>query len=140
MVEQDGYKIGREISSTISSTAYADDFTIASNSWTGLCRLHNWIVEFFRFHYLDLNPKKSFLTCKEASRTDPVTGITKQLPPVQGEDAIPWRSPNDAWRHLGIELTMNLDWSVQISKMSQIIGRYNLGDKQPQRTDEIIDG
>jgi ribonuclease HI len=122
---RDGYKIGREVSSTVSSTAYADDFTIASNSWTGLCRLHNWIVEFFRFHYLDLNPKKSFLTCKEASRTDPVTGITKQLPPVQGQDAIPWRSPNDAWRHLGIELTMNLDWSAQISKMSQIIGRYN---------------
>lgn len=119
--QQDGYTM--RYSTKVSSIAFADDFTVISNSWEALQRLHEWVCAFFRYHHMDFNTDKSFLVHghREEKKSTP-----KQLPGIQKGTFIAYKSPTEAWRHLGIELTLDLRWTKQKQNMSRTINLFRV--------------
>jgi ribonuclease HI len=117
--KEDGYHMHQDATVKIASTAYADDFTTFSTSIEGLTRMHTWIIAFLKFHHMSINSSKSFYTYRTISEasppplTDPLTSIS-----------IPFRKPSEAFRHLGIQLNIHLNWSAQRTLVSQQIAIY----------------
>ena len=104
------------------STAFADDFTVTSNSWVGLQHMHEWIREFFRYHRMDINSDKSFWTCDTREKKDHLTGLHKEL--GEANSRVPYRDPAEAWRHLGVLIDLNLSWKEQRNKMQSHINMF----------------
>jgi ribonuclease HI len=117
--QTDGYVM--EAGQRVSSIAFADDFTVSSGTWAGLRNMHEWVRAFFKYHNMDFNTDKSFLVC--AINKDE-KGELKQLPGIDKNNFIPFRVPSEAWRHLGIRLTLDLSWERQKEHMRTAINLF----------------
>ena len=118
----DGYTMKN--GTTISSIAFADDFTVISNTWAGLERMHEWVRAFFAYHHMDFNADKSFYTHAIAKKDD--AEQRKTLPGLRKDVTIPFRSPTEAWRHLGLRLTLDLNWETQKTHMRTTINLFRV--------------
>jgi hypothetical protein len=110
---KNGVSIGKV---QIAATAYADDITVVADNFKKLREQHKWLTEFFQVHGIHLNTRKSSLHTTEEKREKFVLNGT-----AEDKEPIPCKGPRDFFRHLGLHLNLELDWSKQIDIMEQQI-------------------
>lgn len=100
---------------SISSTAYADDTTILSSSYYTCLKALDFASSFFDFHCMLINKSKSFIT----STLLPSVAEQKYDP-----SPLPLVAPSTFWRHLGLRVSLTLDWSEACKQLKGIVGAY----------------
>lgn len=125
-----GYRFLQKPEVCVASLGFADDTMTFSMNWESAWHTHTWVREFCRAHNLNINWKKTrfyvsswikgdrrCLWPVQGDRYDPRTGTY----PLRQEHQICARSPEEAFRYLGVFISMNLNWEVQLKKMDNII-------------------
>jgi hypothetical protein len=129
---EDGYTMNDKAKEpiTVTSIGYADDTTIVSNTWGGLKRSHEWLLEFYQAHHFKLNNKKSHLIIAEGMKKNTEMQTKRKLACHEEDAFIEEEEKDFTWRHLGIFINMQLDWRRQQQKMQGsimgIISKINL--------------
>jgi ribonuclease HI len=113
--QNDGYFMGSP-SIRVTSLGYADDTIVVAHTWEALRRLHSWTLAFFAAHRFGLNGSKSHL----AATKDP-TGGNLVLEGTGESDQITSVSLEEAFRYLGLWLTLSLSWTKQVAAMEQAV-------------------
>jgi ribonuclease HI len=112
----DGIKVGKDI---VASKGFADDTVAMSGTLAGLARINSWVHAWIAFNHSELNASKTQLVgrrrnvCMINSSRLTVAGVLME--PVTLETPI---------SYLGVQVSMNLDWSGTIKKMKQLVGLF----------------
>ena len=108
-----GYKL-KNANKVMSSRGYCDDTMIVTNSWEQLKVMNDWTQDFFKKHHFEVSLPKTFLTGRnrDGSELRPNQNLT------WGNNDIKKKGTDQPVRYLGLQLSMDLKWHAQISKMN----------------------
>ena len=101
-------------STQVASRGYCDDTAILADTWSKLGKLHHCVSNFFTKHGFKLNLTKTYLVGRHA---DGSALSTPLYWPGATAPIIP-HGPDFNVRYLGLELSMDLDWTRQLATMT----------------------
>ena len=122
-----GYTL--ETGETIRSRGYCDDTYIVSDSLDDLKQMNEEVLyNFFNKHSLKINTTKTKLTGRHQNGTP----LTEEI--FWPDSITPFKTvpPNESVRYLGIDISMDLDWTDQVNYMQGLIMNtiYHLKNKR----------
>jgi len=112
----DGYKFSTQQDLVVSSTGYADDFMIFSETRDGIERMHAWVREFCGAHEMEINAKKTVFIATGCS-----VGQIPILVNVEGDQPIEPHDEDHFFKYLGVWIRVKRDkeaWSKQLKVSS----------------------
>jgi hypothetical protein len=112
-----GYTFSNDAKLTVSSTGYADDTMTYAASWQDQWKMHEWVREFCWAHYFKLNAIKcKYFISDYQGPNDP-----RWLLSVDGKENITPLPPSKQFRYLGLWISMDLSWSMQIQTLNKMV-------------------
>ncbi len=112
-----GYTFSNDTKLTISSTGYADDTMTYVASWQDQWKMHEWVREFCWVHHFKLNAVKcKYFISDYQGHDDP-----RWLLSVDGSEKITPLPPSKQFRYLGLWISMDLSWSMQIQILNKMV-------------------
>ncbi len=107
----------------VASCGYADDLIAFAGSPGAAERMHEWVRAFFGMHAAKINANKT----KYFFSSQPAPGCPASVPArlwsVCGRTAIPARPPSESFKYLGVKVSVDLNWSDEIERITTPCGR-----------------
>ena len=114
---RDRYKFSNDTKLRVASLGYADDTLTLNESWEHQWASHEWVRDFCHAHNFKLNASKcKYIIANCSGSTD-----GRWLWSVDGKEKIRPLPSSEQFRYLGLWLSMDLNWSKQISVLNKQI-------------------